>query len=216
MKEVVNIVIIEDNLLLLETYSELLGKEKNIFITGTFTSCEEAFKSESFINTDIVLMDINLPGIPGTEGTKIISEKFPKMKVVIITINDDDKNIFDALKAGAIGYLLKSVEPEALINSIFEIIGGGSPMSPCIARKVLDSFHPKEKKEICEKLNELELEILNHLAEGMSYKKIAEKVFLSIHGVKYHIRNIYYKLMVNSRSEAVSKGYKLNLLWKEY
>jgi DNA-binding NarL/FixJ family response regulator len=132
----------------------------------------------------------------------------------MISIQDDDKSIFGSLQSGAIGYLHKSVSPEELIESIRLAVKGGSPMTPQIARKVLKSFHKFSPKYEEDKLTDKETTILNLLAEGKSYKKISEEIFLSVDGVKYHIRSIYEKLHVHSRAEAVSKGQKLRILTK--
>ncbi len=132
----------------------------------------------------------------------------------MISIQDDDKSIFGSLQAGAIGYLHKSVSPEELIDSIRLAVKGGSPMTPQIARKVLKSFHKFKPRYTEDNLTEKETTILNLLADGKSYKKIAEEIFLSVDGVKYHIRSIYEKLHVHSRAEAVNKGQKLKILSK--
>jgi DNA-binding NarL/FixJ family response regulator len=132
----------------------------------------------------------------------------------MISIQDDDKSIFGSLQAGAIGYLHKSVSPEELVEAIRLAIRGGSPMTPQIARRVLKSFHKFKPVHEDDNLSEKEITILNLLAEGKSYKKIADEIFLSVDGVKYHIRSIYEKLHVHSRAEAVSKGQKLRILSK--
>ncbi|MCF8355976.1 MAG: response regulator transcription factor [Melioribacteraceae bacterium] len=215
MTELTKISIVEDNEFARNALSDLLSQEKDFVLLGSYDSCETAFDETDFLNSDVVLVDINLPGINGIVGTEKIKNKNPKVNVIMLTINDDDENVFAALKAGAVGYLLKSEEPGKVIDSVREVLNGGSPMSPYIARKVLKSFHSFDvKSREYDELNEMETKILNLLSEGKSYNKIADEIFLSSHGVKYHIRNIYLKLRVNTKSEAISKGHKFRIIKK--
>ncbi len=215
MNELIKISIVEDNEFARNALSNLLSQEQDFLLLGAYNSCEDAFAESDFLNSDIVLMDINLPVMNGIECTEKIKNENANVNVIMLTINDDDENVFKALTAGAIGYLLKSEEPGKVIDSIRDVLNGGSPMSPYIARKVLSSFHSfAVKSKEYDELNEMETKILNLLAEGKSYKKIADEIFLSSHGVKYHIRNIYLKLRVNSKSEAVSKGHKFRIIKK--
>ena len=150
----------------------------------------------------------------GIEGADKISTLNPNSLIIMITIHDDYRSIFGSLQSGAIGYLHKSVSPDELVDAIKVAVEGGSPMSPQIARRVLKSFHKFKPQYHDDRLTEKEENILNLLAEGKSYKTIADEIFLSVNGVKYHIRSIYEKLHVNSRAEAVSKGRKLRILPK--
>lgn len=206
------IVLIEDNVFVRTGWEVALESEKDFVVLNSFSSCEDALKSESIKKSDIILLDINLPGISGIKGAEEISAINPRALIIMITIQEDDSSIFGSLQAGAIGYLHKSVSPEEMIESINIAIKGGSPMSPQIARKVLKSFHQIKPKFEQDQLTEKEKEILKLLSEGKSYKTIAGEIFLSVDGVKYHIRSIYQKLQVNSRAEAVSKGQKLRIL----
>lgn len=208
----INIVIIEDNAYARTAWETALAAEEDLIVLGSFQSCEDALKSDTIIKTDVVLLDIGLPGMSGIEGAERISELNDHALIIMVSIQEDDHSIFSSLQAGAIGYLHKSVSPEELINAVHQAIKGGSPMTPQIARKVLESFHKFRTNFIKDKLTEKEVTILNLLGEGKSYKKIAEQIFLSVDGVKYHIRSIYEKLQVNSRAEAVYKGQKLKLL----
>ncbi len=210
----IKIVIIEDNLFARTAWETALNAESEFVVQNSFSSCEEAIESESIKSCDVILLDINLPGISGIEGAEIFSSMNNNALIIMISIQDDDKSIFGSLQAGAIGYLHKSVSPEELIESIHLALKGGSPMTPQIARKVLKSFHKFKPKYPEDNLTEKEVTILNYLAEGKSYKKIAEELFLSVDGVKYHIRSIYEKLHVHSRAEAVNKGQKLRILTK--
>ncbi|MFA3781809.1 response regulator [Melioribacteraceae bacterium 4301-Me] len=208
----VTISIIEDNIYARTAWESALNSEEDFVVLGSFGSCEEAIESEAIRKSDVVLLDIGLPGISGIKGAEIINNINSNALIIMITIQDDDKSIFGSLQSGAIGYLHKSVSPDELIESIRQAVKGGSPMTPQIARKVLKSFHKFNPTHEKDKLTEKEITILNLLAEGKSYKKIAEEVFLSVDGVKYHIRSIYEKLHVHSRAEAVSKGQKMRIL----
>ena len=210
----INIVIIEDNAYARTAWETAFDSEEDLIVVGSFQSCEDALKSDSVIKTDVVLLDIGLPGMSGIKGAEKISELNDHALIIMVSIQEDDHSIFSSLQAGAIGYLHKSISPEELINAVHQAIKGGSPMTPNIARKVLESFHKFKPVVMQDKLTEREILILNLLAEGKSYKKIAEQVFLSVDGVKYHIRSIYEKLQVNSRAEAVYKGQKLKILSK--
>ena len=210
----IKITIIEDNIFARTAWETALSSEEDFVVLELFSSCEEAIKSEAIKKCDVILLDIGLPGISGIEGAEIFSSINNKALIIMISIQDDDKSIFGSLQAGAIGYLHKSVSPEELIDSIRLAVKGGSPMTPQIARKVLKSFHKFKPRYTEDNLTEKETTILTLLSEGKSYKKIAEEIFLSVDGVKYHIRSIYEKLHVHSRAEAVDKGQKLRILTK--
>lgn len=210
----IKIAIVEDNIFARTAWESALSAEEDLVVLESFSSCEEAIESESIKKSDVILLDIGLPGISGIKGAEIFRSINSNALIIMISIQDDNKSIFGSLQAGAIGYLHKSVSPEELIESIHLAIKGGSPMTPQIARKVLKSFHKFKPKYDEDNLSEKEITILNFLAEGNSYKKIAEGLFLSVDGVKYHIRSIYEKLHVHSRAEAVDKGQKLRILTK--
>lgn len=212
VSELIKIVIVEDNRYMREGWSTILDFESDFVVLDAFESCEEAFDSEVISQANIVLMDIELPGMSGIEGVKYLQQEYPDLPVIMATVFDDDKNVFDALCAGAVGYLMKKVSPKDLKQAIRDAEAGGSPMTPNIARKVIKTFHQPAEADDAEQLKERELEILEQLATGKSYAAIGEAVYLSIDGVRYHIRNIYRKLQVNSRSEAVSKGISRRLI----
>ena len=212
----VKIIIIEDNVFARTGWETALNLDDDFVILDTYSSCEDALNSDLINKTNVVLLDIGLPGMNGIEGAERIALLNPNALIIMITIHDDDKSIFGSLQSGAIGYLHKSVSPDELIDAIKVALKGGSPMSPQIARKVLKSFHRFKPQFADDRLTEKEEVILNLLAEGKSYKTIAEEIFLSVNGVKYHIRSIYEKLHVNTRAEAVSKGRKLRILPKFY
>jgi DNA-binding NarL/FixJ family response regulator len=217
----IHISIIEDNKYMREGWKTFLDYEEDMQVVGSFVSCEQAFVSGIMEETHLVLMDINLPGINGIEGVRYLKEHHPEILCVMATVNDDDTNIFEALKAGAVGYLMKKVSPEELVEAIRTAVAGGSPITPNIARRVVQFFvhkpvikddKPSKKLKNEPKLTERELKILNLLAEGHSYAGIGSELFLSVDGIRYYIRNIYQKLEVHSRSEAVSKGISRRLI----
>ena len=205
--------IIEDNHYLREGYKAILAEEPDFTVLGDYESCEKAFDAEEFGDSDVVLMDIELPGMSGIDGVKCIKQQYHQMIIIMSTIHDDDQNVFDAICAGAVGYLVKMISGEDLVKAIREAFAGGSPMTPNIARKIISSFQETPKKETdYSRLTDLEQTALGHLAEGKSYASIAKIMFLSIDGVRYHLRHIYEKLHVNTRAEAVAKGLKDHLI----
>jgi DNA-binding NarL/FixJ family response regulator len=162
---------------------------------------------------EIILMDIGLPGMDGIRGTALVKERSPATDVVILTVHEDDDKVFQAICAGASGYLLKSATPSEVVSSISEVLRGGAPLSPQIARKVLDRFTklagPRGNSG---DLTEREREIVKLMVEALTKKQIAERLFLSYHTVDTHIKNIYAKLHVHSRGGAVARALKENLL----
>lgn len=201
----INIVIIEDNKYMREGWKTILDFEPDLCVIADYESCEDALEDSNIEIANVVLLDIQLPGMHGTEGVKFIRKKNPDAVVMMVTIHDDDERIFKALKNGAMGYLSKKISPDELIDAVHSANEGGSPMSPNIARKVINSFHASDNSSNVQ-LSDTELNVLQLLAEGCSYKGISKKVFLSVDGVRYHIRNIYTKLEVNNKSEAVAKA----------
>ncbi|HAW79346.1 MAG TPA: DNA-binding response regulator [Balneola sp.] len=206
----IKISIIEDNKYMREGWETILDFESDLCVIGTYGSCEEALEENQLGKSDVLLLDIELPGIHGTEGVKIFKEKYPKLITLMVTMHDENEKIFTALRNGAVGYLLKKTSPQELIEAIKVAVDGGSPMSPNIARKVISSF--QKKRDLDVNLSDMEQDILKELASGLSYKAIAENIFLSVDGVRYHIRNIYQKLEAKNRAEAVAKGISYNLI----
>jgi DNA-binding NarL/FixJ family response regulator len=151
-------------------------------------------------------MDIGLPGITGIEGVRTLKTNFNDIQVLMFTVFEDEEKIFDAIRAGASGYLLKKTPPEEIVEAVKELFEGGAPMSPSIARKVIQAFQKQPASTLEDyQLTAREKEILYALVDGLTYKKIAEKYFVSIHTVRSHISSIYEKLHVNSKSQAVAK-----------
>lgn len=207
--------IVEDNNEYRNSINYVLRMSKGVKVLGEFSRAEELLEVFSEINPDVILMDIGLPGISGIEATKEIRKKYPRTKIVILSVYEDNDNIFNAICSGAIGYITKPIMPDQLIEAVENAFDGGTPMSPNIARKVLEMFKKFAPPQGADyNLTERELEVLNLLIEGNDYKEIADQLFISFFTVKAHIRNIYDKLHVHSKSQAVSKALKEGLFLK--
>ncbi|MFH1527273.1 MAG: response regulator transcription factor [Bacteroidota bacterium] len=208
-----NIWVIEDNAHFRRTIQWLINSDPGMKCTYSFESCEDALlKLEKEVPPDLILLDINLPGMDGIQGIEKLKLISPETYIVILTVYDENDKVFDALCAGASGYLLKDSAPEKIIDSIEEAIAGGAPMSIQIARKVLEIFSQLKPKKSDYGLTPREKELLQLMAVGLSRQQIADKLFISFHTVTTHLKNIYSKLHVNSKSGAISKVYKENIL----
>lgn len=200
------IAIIEDDPSLREILAEILQGSPDWELTGTFSDAESALLALPENPPMVVLMDIQLPGISGIECVARLKEPCPGIQIMMVTVYDNNDRIFEALAAGANGYLLKRDVPDKLIQSLEELLNGGSPMSGAIARKVVQHFRkspPSQNRD--HDLTSRETEILNHLVNGSLYKEIAEDVGIGYETVRTHLRNIYAKLHVRTRTEAVVK-----------
>jgi DNA-binding NarL/FixJ family response regulator len=202
----INVAIVEDNRAIREGLEVLLNGSEGYSCIATFPSAEEALSGLLRRRPDVVLMDINLPRMSGIECTRRLKAERADLLVMVLTIYEDDELIFESLKAGASGYLLKNTPPAGLLDAILELHRGGSPISSRIARKVVQTFldlgtSPRET----ENLSRREHEIMSYLARGYRYKEIASALFISVETVRTHLRNIYEKLHVRSRGEAVHK-----------
>jgi len=204
----IKVAVFEDNRSLLEGLAAMIGGTSGFECVGAFPNCNNVLKNIAAAKPDVVLMDIELPGINGIEAVGMIKEEFPSVKILMETIFDDDEKIFNSICAGAEGYILKHTPPAEIMEAIKEIYEGGSPMTPSIANRVLKMV--KERPVTSHKesfdLSFREQEILTCLVKGMSYKMIADTCFISIETVNVHIKNIYKKLHVHSKSEAVAKA----------
>jgi len=208
----IKVSIIEDHLDFRKGLAYLLDASDGFICLDAFISAEDGIANISD-ETEILLLDINLPEMSGIEAIPSLKSKYPGMKILMLTMFDDDSTIMEAILAGADGYLLKKTSPTKILTSLKECIGGGSPMTASIAKRVLTLF----KKYIPAKQNNFaltprELEILNLLVEGMSNASIAEKLFISIQTVRNHIRHIYKKLQVHSKSQVVVKAIRSGLV----
>lgn len=212
-KKFISITIIEDNNHLRSAWRSMLEKVGDFILLDDYNSCEDALKASDIGDSDVILMDISLPGMSGIEGVETILSQFPNINIIMITVHDDDDHIFDAIRAGAVGYLLKSVKPKEMLEAIRQVMDGASPMTPHIARKVISAFQRSaENASSHMQLKEKEQEVLEYLADGKSYRMIAEEMNLSVHSIRYYLRSIYEKLQVSSRSEAVAQGLKQRLI----
>ncbi|MEO9887374.1 MAG: response regulator transcription factor [Balneola sp.] len=212
MDKLIKVGIVEDNQGMRESWELFIDAAPDMVVLETAHSCEAMLESKELQKCDLLIMDIGLPGMSGIEGVTEIKKIHPDMYFIMASVHDDDSYVFEALKAGAIGYLMKKVTPDELVEAIRDAINGGSPITPNIARKVIETFHTVRPKSKENELTERELQILKELATGRSYAAIGKEIFLSIDGVRHHIRGIYRKLQVHSRSEAVSKGISHKLI----
>jgi DNA-binding NarL/FixJ family response regulator len=206
----IKVVIFEDNRSLREGLAAMIAGTAGFECAGAFPNCNNLLKNIAQAKPDVVLMDIELPGISGIEAVEMIKEDFPEIKILMETIFDDDEKIFKSICAGAEGYILKHTSPAEIMEAIKEIYEGGSPMTPSVANRVLKMVKDKPNgisKESFD-LSAREKEILICLVKGMSYKMVADTCFISIETVNVHIKNIYKKLHVHSKSEAVAKAIK--------
>ncbi|MEZ4874273.1 MAG: response regulator transcription factor [Flavobacteriaceae bacterium] len=203
------VVLIEDNIPLRDAFEEIISSDKSFYVVNVYTSCEEALQNCREDRPDIILMDVELPGMNGVEGTKQFKKCLPNVNVIMVTVYENSEIVFDALCAGAIGYLTKSLTPIELMEALYECVQGGAPMSINIAKMVVGSFQRKPSKI---ELSKREKEVLHSLAQGNSYDLIAEKLFISKNTIKFHLKNIYLKLQVNSNIEAIQKANEENLL----
>ncbi|MBA3647219.1 MAG: response regulator transcription factor [Chitinophagales bacterium] len=204
----INVTIFEDNDSLREGLFQLINGSIGYKCVGAYPDCDHIIRRIENHFPDVVLMDIELPGISGIEAVKILKEKYPVLKILMQTIFEEDNNIFNSICAGASGYILKNTPPARILESIREIYEGGSPMTPSIANKVLQMVQSRspvfDSKSF--QLTDREKEVLTCLVKGMSYKLIADACFISVDTVRGHIKNIYEKLQVHSKSEAVAKA----------
>ena len=199
------IVIFEDNDRLRESLAVLLQGSEEYVVVGHYNNCNQATEITLMHQPDVVLMDIDMPGKSGIEGVSMVKEANPETSVIIYTVIEDNDKLFQCLCAGANGYLLKKTPPQKLFDAIQEVIIGGAPMSPQIARKVLGSFHLRTTR-ISYNLSPRETEVLQYLIKGFGTKQIASELFISFDTVRSHLKNIYQKLHVNCGKEAIVKA----------
>lgn len=205
----IKVLIADDHQLIIDGIKSLLCGEKNIEIVGEAKDGKQAIEFLKNERVDVILMDIDMPGVNGIEGLKRVREMNQQVKVLMLTVFDDNKNVFEALKNGANGYLLKKTPPAKLLEYIGDVASGGAPMTSSIATQVLKMFSEIPQQANNEyNLSEREKQVLQLLVNGYSYKMIANDMFIAIDTVRSHIKKIYEKLQVNSKSEAVAKAFK--------
>ncbi|MDQ6845916.1 MAG: response regulator transcription factor [Bacteroidota bacterium] len=212
----IKIIIFDDNDSLRDSVAMLLQESGDFTLGGSYSNCLNVIDNIQQTKPDVVIMDIDIPGINGIEGVKLIRKNFPTVQILMLTVFDDDEKVFAAIKAGANGYILKNAEPKGLLHAISEVYNGGAPMSPAIARKVLHNLQailPEEPKDY--HLSMREKEVLSLLVDGLSYKMIAGKLTITYDTVRAHMKKIYEKLHVASMTEAVAKAINQKLFSAE-
>jgi len=203
----IKVVLFDDNDSLRDSVAMLLEESEDFTLTGTYSNCLDLTNNISDTKPDVVIMDIDMPGMNGIEGVRVIRKTFPTVQILMLTVFNNDESVFAAIKAGAAGYILKNAEPQYLLQAISEVYNGGAPMTPGIARKVLLQFQntlPDEPKDY--HLSQREKEVLALLVEGQSYKMIGSKLNITYDTVRAHMKKIYEKLHVASMTEAVAKA----------
>lgn len=193
------IVLIEDYELVTNTYKEVINSTEGFKVIGDFESCELAIPKLGQLKPDVVFMDINLPGINGIEGIKIIKKQFPNIAIIVVTVNEESSFVFEALCAGAVGYITKVSGKQKIVEALEQLELGGAPMSIKIARMVVESFQEKKMNELSDRENG----VLTLLAKGKSYASIGDELNVSLNTIKTHVRNIYEKLHVTSKDEVI-------------
>ena len=209
----VRVVIIEDLLEVREGLAVLINGTSGFECTGRFRTMEEALAGIEAIRPDVILTDIGLPGMNGIEGTRILTARYPDVPILALSVYGDDENVFDAICAGASGYLLKNTPPARLLDALTEVVAGGAPMSPEIARRVITvfrDFRPPERASF--RLTPQETELLRLMVDGHHYKTAAREMGISTNTVSFHLKHIYQKLQVHSKSEAVAKALRERLI----
>lgn len=211
----INVAIVEDNDTIREGLTALINGTTGYQSVGSFRDCESFLDKLQSLDVNVVLMDIALPGMNGIEGVRKAILLNPDVDILMLTIYEDSEKVFDALCAGACGYLVKKTPPSKLLEAIKEVQEGGSPMSSQIARQVITAF--KESKDTKDEKLEFELssrekEVINLLANGNNYQQIADQLFISVDTVRHHIKNIYRKLQVHTQSEAVAKAIRKRII----
>jgi DNA-binding NarL/FixJ family response regulator len=210
--QITKVAIVEDLKEIREGLGQLINATPSFRCSGIYVSMEEALEKIPHNPPDLVLSDIGLPGMDGISGIRILKERYPNLLVLMLTVYDDNERIFDALCAGACGYLLKKTAWPKLIEALKEVVDGGSPMSPEVARRVVSLFREiKPPREADYELTPHEVRLLRMLVAGHSYKTAAAELKVSVNTIKFHLRHIYDKLHVHTKSEAVAKALRHGL-----
>lgn len=203
----IRVAIYEDNVALRDILATIIRTSEGFELAGEFGHCIDAVRNTEAFHPEVILMDIDMPGRSGIEGVADIKRHFPETEVLMHTVFEDADKIFDAISAGATGYILKNKSLTSLLQYIREVYEGGAPMSPVIARKVLQRQSNSSQANATYGLSEKETRVVSHLAAGLSYKMVAEEMNISIDTVRSHVKKIYDKLQVHSVTEAVYKIY---------
>jgi DNA-binding NarL/FixJ family response regulator len=199
----IKIVLIEDYEILRKSLKEIVNQEEGYEVVGDFDSYEAALPKMKEMKPDIVLTDITLPGISGIEGIKQLKQLLPQVAIIVVSVHENSQYVFDALCAGAVGYLTKNSGKQKVVDALNQLKQGGAPMSVNIARMVVESFQQKTHNDLTQRENE----VLDLLSKGKSYASIADELCLSVNTIKTHVKNIYEKLQVSSREELLNKRF---------
>ncbi|HEX4913043.1 MAG TPA: response regulator transcription factor [Vicinamibacterales bacterium] len=210
----IRIAVIEDEREIRECFNILIDRADGVRCTGAYRTMEGALEAFAHDGApDVALLDIGLPGMSGIDGVRELKQRWPDVRAVMLTVYEDDERIFDALCAGACGYLLKRTPPDRLLEGVRDVMNGGAPMSPEVARRVITLFRTvRPAREPDSDLTPHEIRLLKMLADGHSYRTAAATLGVTVHGVSFHLRNIYDKLHVHSKTEAVAKALSQRLI----
>ncbi len=213
MADLIRVALIEDRREIREGLCKLIEASQGFAVGGIFSSMEEAIPNIAVYAPQVALIDLGLPGMSGVDGIRIIHRQHPATQLLVLSVYDDDERVFEALCAGACGYLLKKTPAERLLEAIRDVAAGGAPMSPEIARRVLSIFrdiHPPKHADYS--LTPHELRLLSLLVQGHNYKTAASELGVTVHAISFHMRHVYQKLQVHSKSEAVAKALRDGLI----
>jgi DNA-binding NarL/FixJ family response regulator len=205
--KMIRVAIVEDQQDIRESLAVLINGTPGYRLTAAYSSMEDALARLDSDLPDVVLVDLGLPGMSGIKGIRKLKDRHPPLPVVVLTVYDDDDRVFDAVCAGACGYLLKTTTPARLLESVKEVLSGGAPMSPEVARKVLELFRARSRPAQPEAhhLTPHEVRVLKLLVEGHTLRTAAAELGVTVHGIAFHLRRIYEKLQVTSKSQAIAK-----------
>jgi len=209
----IRVALVEDKRVIREGLGEILGRSTGIACVGAYASVEQALPGLEHSPCDVLLLDIHLPGMSGVDGVRAVLDRFPRTRILMLTVYEEEEKVFDSIRNGASGYLLKKTPPGQIVDAVRQAIEGGSPLSPEVARRMIEHFRtssaPSRPKT---GLTEQERELLKLLAEGHSYAAAGERLGISINTVRDHVRSLYDKLQVHSKSQAVSAGLRRGLI----
>jgi DNA-binding NarL/FixJ family response regulator len=209
----IRVALVEDKRVIREGLGEILGHSNGVECVGTYASVEQALPGLEGAPCDVLLLDIHLPGMSGVDGVRAVLERFPETRVLMLTVYEEEEKVFDSIRNGASGYLLKKTPPRQIVEAVRQAVEGGAPLSPEIARRMVEHFRrggapPRPET----RLTEQERELLKLLAEGHSYAAAADRLGISINTVRDHVRSLYEKLHVHSKSQAVSTALRRGLI----